>query len=201
MSRWRDQILFLHYFESKGPGTWPSISQVNGITSNTVSWGGQEILWYEDKGLSFNIFSRGNFHCHQCFVMEIRSDNFAVWPEIGILMLKLPCFLFILWAWFFSLPNKSEWQPIYVGFSVTLFCPGLCNLMDLARQVYLSIEFSRQEYWSGLPFPTPGDLPYPRIKPASPTLAGGFFTIDLCGKPDGLIYFQEIPFQICSKYF
>ena len=41
------------------------------------------------------------------------------------------------------------------------------------------MEFSRQEYWSGLPFPTPGDLPDPGIEPASlpsPVLAGGFFT-------------------------
>ena len=40
-------------------------------------------------------------------------------------------------------------------------------------------EISRQEYWSGLPFPPPGDLPHPGIKPASlksPVLAGGFFT-------------------------
>ena len=35
--------------------------------------------------------------------------------------------------------------------------------------------FSRQEYWSGLPFPSPGDLPDPRIEPTSPTLAGGLF--------------------------
>ena len=35
--------------------------------------------------------------------------------------------------------------------------------------------FSRQEYWSGWPFPYPGDLPDPGIKPASPALAGGFF--------------------------
>ena len=35
---------------------------------------------------------------------------------------------------------------------------------------------SRQEHWSGLPFPPPGDLPDPGIKPASPALAGGFFT-------------------------
>ena len=43
----------------------------------------------------------------------------------------------------------------------------------------LSMEFSRQEYWSRLPFPTPGDLPHPEIEPeslASPSLAGGFFT-------------------------
>ena len=37
-------------------------------------------------------------------------------------------------------------------------------------------EFSRQEYWSGLPFPPPGDLPDPGIKPEWPVLAGGFFT-------------------------
>ena len=36
--------------------------------------------------------------------------------------------------------------------------------------------FSRQEYWSGLPCPSPGDLPDPEIEPASPALAGGFFT-------------------------
>ena len=43
----------------------------------------------------------------------------------------------------------------------------------------LSVEFSRPEYWKGLPFPTPGDLPDPEIKPtslASPALAGRFFT-------------------------
>ena len=46
----------------------------------------------------------------------------------------------------------------------------------LACQAPLSMELSRQEYWSGLPFPTPGDLPDPGIKPKSPSLAGGFFT-------------------------
>ena len=40
----------------------------------------------------------------------------------------------------------------------------------VARQASLSVEFSRQKYWSGLPFPFPGDLPDPRIKPMSPAL-------------------------------
>ena len=39
----------------------------------------------------------------------------------------------------------------------------------VARQVHLSMEFSRQEYWNGLPFPSPGDLPDPRIEPVTPT--------------------------------
>ena len=52
----------------------------------------------------------------------------------------------------------------------------------------LSMEFSRQEYWHGLPFPTPGDLPNPGIEPmspATPALAGRFFTIEPLGKPFG----------------
>ena len=49
----------------------------------------------------------------------------------------------------------------------------------VAHQAPLSMGFSMQEYWSGLPCPPPGDLPDPGIKPASlmsPALAGGFFT-------------------------
>ena len=52
----------------------------------------------------------------------------------------------------------------------------------VARQAHPSMEFSRQEYWSGLPFPSPGDLPDPGIKPLSPALAGGFFTTEPPGK-------------------
>ena len=44
----------------------------------------------------------------------------------------------------------------------------------VAHQAPLAMEFSRQEYWSGLPFPSPGDLPNPGTDPASPALADGF---------------------------
>ena len=44
------------------------------------------------------------------------------------------------------------------------------------------MEFSRQEFWSGLPLPSSGDLPDPGIEPASPALAGGFFTTEPPGK-------------------
>ena len=57
---------------------------------------------------------------------------------------------------------------------------------SIACQALLSTEFSRQEYWSGLPCPSPGDLPDPGIEhvfPVSPELAGGFFTTEPPGKP------------------
>ena len=53
----------------------------------------------------------------------------------------------------------------------------------VAHQAPLSMSFSRQEYCSGLPFPPPRDLPDPGIEPASPALAGGFFTTEPPGKP------------------
>ena len=57
------------------------------------------------------------------------------------------------------------------------------NPVDCACQAPLSMGFSRQEYWSGLPFPSPGDLPDSGIEPRSPALADRFFTIEPCGKP------------------
>ena len=53
----------------------------------------------------------------------------------------------------------------------------------VAHQVPLSIGFSRQEYWSGLPFASPGDLPYAGIEPRSPALRAGSFPPEPRGKP------------------
>ena len=55
----------------------------------------------------------------------------------------------------------------------------------IALQAFLSKIFSRQEYWSGLSFRSPGDLLNPGIEPRSLALAGGFFTTESPGKPKG----------------
>ena len=52
----------------------------------------------------------------------------------------------------------------------------------VARQAPLSMEFSRQEYWNGLPLLSPRDLLHPGIESVSPTLAGRFFTTEPPGK-------------------
>ena len=49
-------------------------------------------------------------------------------------------------------------------------CPTLVTLWTVARQASLSMRFSRQEYWSGLPCCPPGDLPDPGMKPVAPAL-------------------------------
>ena len=61
----------------------------------------------------------------------------------------------------------------------------------VACQAPLSMRFSKQEYWSGLPCPSPGDLPNPGIEPASPALAGGFFTTEPPGKPDNQLNYSK----------
>ena len=62
-----------------------------------------------------------------------------------------------------------------VGFFATLW--------TVAHQAPVSLGFSRQEYWSGLSLPSPGDLPDPGIKPVSPALAGRLCTTEPPGKP------------------
>ena len=59
----------------------------------------------------------------------------------------------------------------------------------IVGQAPLSMGFPRQEYWSGLPFPSLEDLSDPRIEPSSPALAGGYFT----AQPPGM------PREICTQ--
>ena len=68
--------------------------------------------------------------------------------------------------------------------NLTQSCRILCN--PVACQAPLPLGFSRQEYWSGFPYPPPGDLPNPGMEPTSPVSpasAGEFFTAEPPGKP------------------
>ena len=80
------------------------------------------------------------------------------------------------------LTNRNErYQPSMWSCMLSHFTHAwlFATIWTIAHQAPLSMGFSRQEYWNGLPCPPPGDLPNPRIKPVSPrspALAGGFFT-------------------------
>ena len=76
-----------------------------------------------------------------------------------------------------SLESQSE---------VAQLCPTLCDPMDCSPPGSSSMGFSRQEYWSGSPFPSPGDLPDPRIEPRSPALQVHALTSEPLGKPLGV---------------
>ena len=67
-----------------------------------------------------------------------------------------------------------------------------CDPMNCSRQAPLSMGFPRQEYWSGLPFPSPGDSPDPGIEPKSSSMAGRFFTTEAPGKLKNSVGTEEM---------
>ena len=105
--------------------------------------------------------------------------------------------LYVLWEFPFETVNCSKMEnhksPLIPAEFCTLPSVSMLShiqlfsiLWTIAHQAPLSTEFSRQDYWSGLPFPTPGDLLNWGIKPTSlvsPALTGGFFTTVPPGKP------------------
>ena len=70
-----------------------------------------------------------------------------------------------------------------VLFNRSVLYDSFATPWTVAHQAPLSTGFPRQEYWSGFPFPSPGGLPDPGIKPSSCALAGGFLATEPAGKP------------------
>ena len=90
-------------------------------------------------------------------------------------------------------PGAKQWEGVgglegtFHLSSVELDNHLLETLWTVARQAPLSMEFSKQEYWSGLPFPSPGDLTHPGIEPGSPALQADSLTSEPPGKPTHLL--------------
>ena len=79
--------------------------------------------------------------------------------------------------------TKTQHSQTNVSVLDALSCPTLCDPWTVARQAPLSMGFSRQEYWGGLPFPSSEDLPGPGIEPWSPALQAGSLPTKPRGKP------------------
>ena len=73
---------------------------------------------------------------------------------------------------------------------VTQSCPLFVTPWTVARQTPLSMGFSRQEYWSGVALPSPGDLPSPRTEPRSPTVQADSLPFELPGSNGALQIFS-----------
>ena len=82
---------------------------------------------------------------------------------------------------------------------VTKLCLTLCDPVNCSPPGSSGMEFSRQEHWSGLPVPPPGDLPTPGIEtasPVSPALAGGSFTTGPSEKPKCFLHPQKLNLNV-----
>ena len=79
--------------------------------------------------------------------------------------------------------DRDAWRAAIHGVARLSDWTKLVTQWTVACQVLLSMGFARQEYWSGLPFPSSGCFSDPGTEPASPALTGGFFTTEPPGKP------------------
>ena len=101
-------------------------------------------------------------------------------PLLWLLLRRWP------WPWAWVAPPHRPWLDM-------VLCAQSCpTLWTVAYQAPLFMGFLRQEYCTGLPFPTPGDLLNPGTKPASPVLAGRCFTTEPPGKPHVSLIFYLI---------
>ena len=164
-----------------------------------------EFSWEKTTYTGWSCFS-GLFH-H-------RSESFTLEIDLKIQSVSF--------RWFFSLPVEVYWFEFLVAnkttewmvcvFVCVCVCMSACELSHVwvfvtpwtvARQAPLSMGFSRQEYCSGLPFPSSGHLPDPGFKPASlepSALAHGFFTTAPTGKPwNGCRWYEWFGKQIEIK--
>ena len=115
------------------------------------------------------------------------NRNHTLWTGFGLASLTeqslwdAPTELRVVNTHCFLLPCSTLWHVATVQSlsHVRLFC----DPMDCSPPGSSVHGFPKQGYWSGLPFPSPGHLPNPEIKPTSPASAGRFFTIEPPGKP------------------
>ena len=140
---------------------------------NTVLWGSTLIQLQEHILRGRQVLYQGHWHVDGCqrgqILLPRNQRNYKGYIKPFI---KDPCLCFLVCKMGMIVCMQS--------------CLTLVTLWTVAHQVLLSLEFSRQVYWSGLPFPSPGNLPSSGIKcwsPVSHTLEGGFFTTEPSGKP------------------
>ena len=108
-----------------------------------------------------------NAHWSQEQVPNWERGPEGVWAELG---------------YYLPQPSSPLWNMVYGGL-ITKSCLTLSTPWTVACQAPLSMEFSRQEYWGGLPFPSPGDLPNPGIEPGFPALQADSLPTELWRKP------------------
>ena len=135
-------------------------------------------------------YASSEIEISQCSDHLLRSQND---PET-VRLLQDTCGNFLGWEHLsFGLIGSLSRTPesIYSFIAVVQLLNRVCLFVTpctVALQAPLSLGVPRQEYWSGLPFPSPGDCPNPGIEPMSPALAGRFFTTEPPGKLPALFY-------------
>ena len=110
------------------------------------------VIYFGKFSINVHICAHIKVLCFRHSVLQTDELRVRLFPQIRVCIYTHTTFYFVL-----------------VGL-VAKLCLTLVIPWTVARQAPLSMGFSRQEYWNGLPFPSPGDLPNPGIEPRSPAL-------------------------------
>jgi len=153
---------------------------------NDTSPGTMDVPFDFALSLTFVLFSPWEHHSHWVHLLNIWHTSAQLARATSALLLSL------------IMTHASDSFTLHASLRFSLYSPGsflhcVCVCMvsyvqlfatpwTVVHQAPLCMEFSRGKYWSGLPFPAPGDLPNPGIEAMSPALAGGFFTTEPPGK-------------------
>ena len=137
---------------------------------------GKVLIAFTEEGLSEVLISLFLLKSI-CFLFHLSSPFLS---SLGILCWSYSDFLRLISS---LILNSSFLKYTFGGGLVAKSCLILWIPWTVPCRAPLCMGFPRQEYWSGLPFPPPGDLSNPGIKPVSSALAGGFFNTEPRGKP------------------
>ena len=140
-----------------------------------------------------------------CILHAVLISGFGPSPNQSLLSIcfwpsHVACGILVPWPAIKPVPPAGEAWSLNHGAASTCVLSHFSHVWlfvtprTVACQAPLSVEFSRPEYWRGLPCPSPGDLLHPEIKLVSPALAGGFSTAESPGKPQNV----QTTVQLCS---
>ena len=136
--------------------------------------------------------------------MPPMGDKLKTEWRVSMFIMYILCMIVSVCLILPSFPMFST-HGFYLLFVFVLSCSVVSNPWTVAHQIPLSMEFSRSEYWSGLPFLSPRDLPNPVIEPAF-SLAGRFFTakrsplFTISNKSHRLLtYLTHLVFSACAS--
>jgi len=163
-----------HWLDGRESEWTPGVGDGQGGLACCGSWGGKEsdtterLNWTElRENFKVGIFISLLF-CGLCFVSHQKKVFCTLTLKQCFSSYILPIAFLCLSLWTIELCCQVwGWE---VRSEVAQSCPTICNSTDCNLSGSSIMGFSRQEYWSGLPFPSPGDLPNPGIESGSPAL-------------------------------
>ena len=169
------------------PGSGRSAGEGKATHSSIVAWRIPLDSVVHGVAKSQTWLSDFHFHVYIYFLLYFSHVHFLifyVFLPFSIFFLSYPLFSSTMWQIYFEVLSCTYSSCFFIGGGlVAKSCLAFATPWIIAHQAPLSMGFSRQEYWGGLPFLSPGDLPNPGTEPGFSTWQADSLPTELWGKP------------------